>query len=78
MASEVKARTVSVEDFPLLLFVWLSGALDPCLWTTPRAFWSRLQPGCTKQLIKVEAATPLRGRAAAGAVRGSRSVERAC
>jgi hypothetical protein len=60
MASEVKAQTVSVEDYLFRLIATI-GTPDLCLLTTPRAFGSRLQRrGCTKQLIKVEAASQFR------------------
>jgi hypothetical protein len=54
MASEVKAWSVPVEDFPLRLIVTI-GSLDPCLGTTPHGFRSRLRrPGCIKHVIKVK------------------------
>jgi hypothetical protein len=59
MASEVKAQTVSGEDFFFRLIVTI-GTPDLCLLTTPRAFGSWLQRrGGTKQLIKVQAVGPL-------------------
>src|SRR5262245_54635568 len=58
MASNVKVWSVSVEDF-LLRFLVTIGTLDPCLWTTPRRFESRLQhPGCTQHVIKVQVRGP--------------------
>jgi hypothetical protein len=58
MASNVKAWSVSVEDFPLRFIVTI-GTLDPYFSTTPSRFESRLQhQGCTKHVTKVQVRQP--------------------
>jgi hypothetical protein len=61
MTSDVKAWSVSVEDFRLR-FTVTTGTLALCLLTTPRRFESRLQhSGCTKHVIKVQVRGPREG-----------------
>ena len=61
MASNVKACSVSVEDFPHRLIVTI-GTLDLCFSTAPPSFPSRLQhPGCTKHVMKVQGRQPALG-----------------